>query len=270
MSFKNQFLTALYRFGSYPELFNVKGVKTFVYTALTVIITVAVMFAAVIPGYRSLGGIEGFVEKYIPEFRISEGELIMDKVDFRDEKNGVRIYINTDTTELDMSKIESGDVTALIASKDKMYVYNAIQGQEGTLSFKDLSQALNDSFESKSGILNYLGQKSVRLQLAAVFILILFIYRSVATVYEVFMLTLLGNLINTLMVRIPISFSQMFKLAAYARTLPWILSLLVNFVAGISFSSIIFFAVGSFYIYKALKNTKAQTGVVIADISRIQ
>lgn len=223
MSFKNQFLTALYRFGSYPELFNVKGVKTFVYTALTVIITVAVMFAAVIPGYRSLGGIEGFVEKYIPEFRISEGELIMDKVDFRDEKNGVRIYINTDTTELDMSKIESGDVTALIASKDKMYVYNAIQGQEGTLSFKDLSQALNDSFESKSGILNYLGQKSVRLQLAA-----------------------------------------------YARTLPWILSLLVNFVAGISFSSIIFFAVGSFYIYKALKNTKAQTGVVIADISRIQ
>ncbi len=261
MSFAKQFLTALYRFGSYPQLIEVKGIKTFLYTIITVIFTVVFMVAASAPGYFAMGGMEGFAKKYIPAFSVKNGELDMEKVDFEDRANGVRIYINTDETELDVSKV--GDSTcAFIASKDQMYVYNGMRGE--TLAFKDIGA----DFGSED-IFNALADKSVRAGIISIVVLMWFVGRALQALYSIVMLALIGNIINMMITRVPLKFEKMIQLSAYARTLPLIMSLVVPLVAGFAFNSLVFYAVGAFYIYMALKNIKTQSGVIIADISSV-
>lgn len=262
MSFIKQFLTALYRFGSYPQLINVKGIRTFLYTLLTVIFTVLVMTCTVIPGYLAIGGIEGFAKKYIPEFTIKDGQLSMDKVDFEDRLNGVRIFIDTTKTELDLS--EAGDSPcALIASRDEVYVFNGIRGEK--MSFKDMGM----DFGSED-IFNALANKNVRLSIISFIIFMWFAGKFMQAVYNIAMLALIGNIINMAVTRVPLRFSQMLKLSAYARTLPLIMSLVVPILAGFAFNPLVFYAVGAFYMYMGLKNIKTQSGIVIADISGMQ
>lgn len=261
MSFIKQFLTALYRFGSYPVLLEVKGVKTFVYTLFTVIFTVIFMVATVTPGYLAIGGLEGFAKKYIPEFTVKNGILSTKKVDFQDKFNGVRIYIDTSKEELDMSKMNDS-ASVLIASSKEMYVYNGVRGEK--LSFEQIGT----DFSSKY-IFDNLAKQNVRLCIISIIILIWFVGMGFHAIYDIVMLALLGNIINMFITRVPLRFSQMLKLSAYARTLPLIMSLIVPLVAGFSFNSVVFYAVGTFYVYMGLKNTKSQSGIVIADISGI-
>jgi len=262
LTFIRQFLTALYRFGSYPELINVKGIRTFLYTLFTVIFTVFFMTCAVIPAYLSIGGIEGFAKKYIPEFSIKDGQLIMDKIDFEDRLNGVRIFVDTDKTELDMS--EAGDNPyVLLADREEIYVFNGVRGE--SMSFEEMGI----DFGSED-IFNALADGKVRMGIISIVIAMLFMGVAFRAVYNIAVLALIGNIINMVITRVPLKFSQMLKLSAYARTLPLIMSLAVPVLGGFSFNPLVFYAVGAFYMYIGLKNIKAQSGIVIADISGMQ
>lgn len=75
MSLRRLFLTALYRFGSYPELIKVKGGRTFLYSVILMIFGAAVTIAASAPGYIMAGGFAGIAEKALPEFAITDGQL---------------------------------------------------------------------------------------------------------------------------------------------------------------------------------------------------
>ncbi len=268
MSFFKQFLTALYRFGDYPQLLNIKGIRAFVYTVLTVIFTVAVMTAASVPGYIALGGIQGMAEKLIPEFSVTGGHLKMDKIDVTDNMAGARIYINTEDSKPDMSKTEGFVGNILIAGRDELYAANGVQ--EAKLTFKEINEIFGEKYTSKQGIVDYLGNKSVRTKIIGFMTAVLFVGKLFSALSEIIMLALIGNIINMASIRMPFKFGQMLKLSAYARTLPMVLSLVVPIIAGIQFNSLVFYAVGAVYMYKGLQNTKQQSEIIIADISGLQ
>ena len=260
MSLVKQFLTALYRFASYPELVKIKGIRTFIYAVITVFFATVIMTAALVPAYYFMGGIEGFAEKYIPEFVLKDGELSMDKVDYTDKLNGVRIYIDTDSDELNVSA--AGDsMYAFIADKDEMYVFNGIQGQR--ISFADFGIDL-----SSEQIMDALSQRSVRIGIISIFVFMLFSGNVMRTLYSVLLLAIIGNIINMFVTRIPLKFTQMLKLSVYARTLPFLMQLFIPILIGFNFPALVFYAIGGVYIYIGLKNIKKQDGLVIADISK--
>ena len=259
MSLVKQFLIALYRFGSYPELIKVKGIRVFIYGAITVILATLIMTAALIPAYNAIGGMEGFAQKYIPDFVLKDGELTMDKVDYTDKLNGVRIYIDTNSNELNLSAV--GDsIYAFIADRDEMYVFNGIQGQR--ISFNDFAVDI-----SSDEIITALSNPGVRFGIISIFVLMLFMGNMMRTIYSILLLAIIGNLINMFVTRIPLRFTQMLRLAVYARTLPFIMQIFIQILFGFNFEPLVFYAIGGTYIYLGLKNIKMQNGIVIADVS---
>lgn len=261
MSFKNQFLTALYRFGSYPELLDVKGIRVFLYTFFTVILSVVFMVLTAAPGYLSQGGLEGMAKKYIPEFSVKDGKLKTEKIDFSDPVSGVRIYVDTSAKMSDAPFADEGYSCVLVADSDEIYVYNSMQGSQ-KMRFDEMGIDF-----SSDDIYRSLADKRVAAFIIALFIFTWIIGMSFYALYNIIFLALIGNIINMVSARLPLNFGHMLKLACYARTLPLIMSLLFPVIAGIGFNPAVFYAVGGFYMYKALKNIRLNTGVVIADIS---
>jgi hypothetical protein len=249
MTFANQFLTALYRFGSYPELLKVKGIKTFLYTVVTIVLSLVIMMAALAPAYLSFGGITGFANKYIPDFTIADGKLTMDKMDYTDEEKGVRVYVDTASATLDTDKANENGFT-IIANADSAYLSNGVQQE--LISFKDFTRDF-----SGAEIRNELSKDSVQLFIILSFALVLLIALTLRALYSVLILTLVGNIIN-FAVRVPLGYLQMFKLAAYARTLPWLMTLILPFILPFTPNSLVIYAVGAVYMYMALKNIKRQ------------
>jgi hypothetical protein len=247
MTFANQFLTALYRFGSYPELLNVKGIKTFLYTLATIVLSLVIMMAALVPAYLSFGGIEGLAKKYIPDFTVTDGKLTMDKVDYTDAEKGVRIYVDTTATELDTDKA-GGSTVAFIANAEGAYVSNGVQQE--LISFKDFEKDF-----SGEEIREALSSVSVQLFIILGFALVMLAAIAFKALYSVLILTLAGNIINFAM-RVRISYLQIVQLASYARTLPWLMSLLLPFILPFTPNILVIYAVGMVYMYLALKNIK--------------
>lgn len=260
MSMRKIFLTALYRFGSYPELLKEKGAKAFLYSFILVVFGVVITLAASAPGYIKAGGFAGITEKAIPEFSITDGHLKMEKVDFLDRTGRIRFYVDTTQPVADISKVEN-NINAIVAGRDEMYVINSDMGQSSKLTFADLGMDL-----SKSDIVKELGTGKIQLLMISFFAFFLLVFFAIKTVYDIALLVLIGNVINALIVRLPVGFTTMFKLAAYARTLPFIMSLAMTSFAGFALDPVVFYAVGVVYMYKGLKNTKNQDGVVVADI----
>lgn len=259
MSLVKQFLIALYRFGSYPELIKVKGIRVFIYGAITVILATLIMTAALIPAYNAIGGMEGFAQKYTPDFVLKDGELTMDKVDYTDKLNGVRIYIDTNSNELNLSA--AGDsIIAFIADKKEMYFFNGIQGWH--ISFNALPMDIS-SDEIKTDLSN----PAIRFGVISIFVSMLFCGNLGRTISSTLMLVIIGNMINMFVTRIPLRFTQMLRLAVYARTLPFIMQIFIQILFGFNFEPLVFYAIGGTYIYLGLKNIKMQNGIVIADVS---
>lgn len=260
MSMRKLFLTALYRFGSYPELLRVKGTKTFLYSLIMVFFGVAITLASSAPGYIKAGGFAGIAEKAIPEFSITDGHLKMEKVDFLDRTGRIHFYVDTTQPKADVSKVEKG-INAIVAGRDEMCVINNDMGQSSKLTFADLGSDL-----SKNDMVKELGTKEIQLLMIGFFAFFLLVYFVIKTVYDIALLVLMGNIINAFIVRLPVRFTTMFTLAAYARTLPFVMSLVMTSIGGFALEPIVFYAVGAFYMYKGLKNAKNQDGIVIAEI----
>jgi hypothetical protein len=148
----------------------------------------------------------------------------------------------------------------LIAGKTKLYLNNGVQSE--TMSFADFGY----DFGSED-IFTALADRGVRMSIIGFVVFLWFMGSSIKAVYSIAVLALIGNIINMALTRIPIRFSGMLKLSAYARTLPLVMSWVIPLVVGFEFSPIVFYAVGAFYVYMGLKNIKAQNGIVIADIS---
>jgi hypothetical protein len=248
MSFRQQFVTALYRFGSYYELIKVKGWRTILYTLALAICTVVILLARAVPGYIGIGGFSGMANKLLPEFSITDGTLNMDNYSYTDKNSSLKILVDTSEETADPS--QAGDsIMAFIAGSKECYIFNGTQGSK--LTFADLGMDF-----SKEDIVKNLAQPDVKYGLIAGIALVMFISCIMLSIYNIAVLALLGNIINMLIVRTPISFSEMLKLASYARTLPLVFSLVILVFVGFGVNTLVFYAVGVFYIYQALKNIK--------------
>lgn len=180
-----------------------------------------------------------------------------------DKSGSIHFYVDTTKAKADVSKAKEG-VNAIVAGRDEICVINNDLGQASSLAFADLGADI-----SKDELVKELGTREFQLLMIGFFAVFMFVFYAIRTLYDVLLLALIGNLINLFFVRLPIRYSAMFTLAAYARTLPFIMSLVMKVFAGFALEPLVFYAVGAFYVYKGLKNTKNQDGVVIADISNL-
>jgi hypothetical protein len=254
MSFRQQFVTALYRFGSYFELIKVKGWRTILYTVILAVFTVFLMLARATPMYINAGGFSGIAERYLPDFTIEDGTLEMDKYEYDNSNDGVKILVDTDNESFNLSDAGDRNLVFLAGSKE-CYIFNGVQGVK--MAFSDLEMDI-----SKSEIVGNLSRRDVQLGIISGFALLFFVSCIMIAIYNIAIIALLGNIINMLIVKTPVGFSQILKLASYSRTLPYILSIAVPLVCGFMVSPIVFYAVAVFYVYKGLKSIKAQAELV--------
>jgi hypothetical protein len=250
MSFRQQFVTALYRFGSYFELAKVKGWRTILYTVILAVFTVFIMLARLAPVYINVGGFSGMAERYLPDFTITDGTLEMDKYERDDSEDGVKILVDTSRESFNLSDAGDSNLVFLAGSKE-CYMFNGVQGVK--MAFADLETDI-----SKTEIVKSLSRSDVKLGIISGLALLFFISCIMLAIYNIAVIALLGNIINMLIVRTPVGFSQILKLASYSRTLPYILSIVVPLVCGFMLNPIVFYAVAVFYVYKGLKSIKAQ------------
>lgn len=266
MSFWKMFPTALYGFGSYPELARVKGWKAFLYILLTVVFGVAVMLAWAVPSYVHAGGFAGMAEDKLPQFTISDGRLTMDSLDYWDKEKQMHIYVDTANTKPDLTKAENA-MSALVAGSEEMSIVSNAMGYTQTYSFADLNEGMGKI--DKARVVKFLGTAEFQVFFIMMYGFALLFVFAVQALYDVLWLTLLGNLINMFFVRLPVRFGTMVKLGVFARTLPFLMSILMTLVAGFPIEQIVYYAIGAFYVYKGLKNIKNQEGVVIADLDNL-
>jgi hypothetical protein len=256
MSLKQQFVTALYRFGSYYELIKVKGWRTILYTITLAVCTVVILLASKVPGYILVGGFSGMADDRLPEFSIKDGTLEMENYTYED---GIyKVVVDTSVENADISQV-GNSMFAIIAGSKECYIFNGTQSAK--MKFSELGTDI-----SKADIVNNLSRRDVQAGLISGIAIMLFILCILSAVYNIAVLTLLGNIMNMMIVRTPIRFSDMLKLASYARTLPLVFSLVILVVVGFGVSTVVFYAVGMFYIYKALKNIKLHQEMVESEI----
>lgn len=256
MSIVEQFITAVYKFQSYPKLIMQNMGKVIVYLMVfTVIMSVigALPYAYV---YMKTGGITGFIEKYVPEFTIQNGKFSCESIDYSDELMGVKIYIDNN------EKAENVDVAGsgfyVVADSDKMIVGNGLQE-----SVIDFSQFGNETI-NKDSIISFFSSTKIRLAIFAILGVTTIFTLCFSTVAWLFMLSLLAMVVN-MFVHANIKYGDIFKLSVYARTFPSLFVLFSGLI-GLVYIDILFIGLYITYVYLGLKNIKKQEAIILAEL----
>lgn len=256
MSIVEQFVTAIYKFQSYPRLIMQSMGKVMCYLlSFTVIISVigALPYAY---AYVKTGGITGFIEKYVPEFTIENGKFSCESIDYSDELMGVMIYIDNN------EKAENIDVTGsgfyVVADSDKMIIGNGLQE-----SVIDFSQFGDDTI-NRDSLINFFGSTKIRLAIFAILGVTTLFSVSFGTVIWLFMLSFIAVVIN-MFVHANIRYGDIFKLSVYARTFPSIFIMFAGLI-GFAYVDILFMGLYITYVYLGLKNVKKQEAIILAEL----
>ncbi len=257
MNFFEQMITAIYRFQSYPKLIMQKMGRVIGYLIIfTLIIAVINTFPFVI-GYKKLGGIEGAINKYVPDFSIENGRLQCEHIDYTDEIMGVKIYIdgNEDVSNIDVSNTSF----YLLADSAKMIIGNGINRE--VIAFSQFK----DDYITKDKLISIFMAKKVKLAIFTIIAVSGLISLCLSTLASVFMLSCLAMFINVCFVRSNTGFGALFKLSVYARTFPSIILFIVSF-SGFAGSSILYWGLLITYIYLGLRNIKKQEAIILAEL----
>ena len=253
MNIIQQFICAIYRFGKYPELIKNKMWRVILYLLTLSAISYVLIIVLFYPAYKSAGGLTGIINRYVPEFTVSNGKLDMETIEYIDDD--IMLYIHIDTTKaIDRSELNKYDCV-LLADSDSLVASNGIQQME--TKFSDIGEM------SKADLIKAIPMLKISMAVSLIMLYLLYV-GNLLTMIVLFVL--IGNVINLMFVRAQIRFWDMFKLSVYARTMPALLMAVLS-VIGVNMSMIIYAGIVCVYMYLGLKNIKAENGVVIADLN---
>lgn len=224
--------------GKYGEFLKRKGWMVFLYGVL--LITIYFLIVNVIPVARfqfAYGGFRQVAEKAIPEFRLEDGRLYLEKTWYLNEShgredgswriNGEGIYLNIDTSrewvEGDMDEIQDilrddSYSTVLIADSSNMAVKS--EGRVQFINFSDL-EGLNFS---KEDIYRFIPM----LDLFVILVLIVWYVFDIVIFFLGALIISLIALIIRAALKSQVTFGRLFALCIYARTLPLIIKMILN------------------------------------------
>ena len=242
---------SIYSYKSYMEFLKNKKGKVFGFGVILMVIYFLITMG--IPVIRFFGGesISTKIEKTVPDFELSDGELWVDDV-FVYDYRGTYIEIDTDSRSVlrnadDMRDFLDNYTQVIMMDSEKVIVKD--NGQIQQFYFPDLD------FEfSRNDLLLFVPYAYLFL----VVFLIAFFWMTAWFFVGVLIVALISMIVASCM-NIKISFGKLYILGVYSRTLPLIIKAAVSFLPfGIPFFYIINFGLSVLIVRLALQKIKQQ------------
>lgn len=243
---------SIYSYKSYMEFLKNKKGKVFGFGVILMVIYFLITMG--IPVIRFFGGesISTKIEKTVPDFELSDGELWVDDV-FVYDYRGTYIEIDTDSRSVlrnadDMRDFLDNYTQVIMMDSEKVIVKD--NGQIQQFYFSDLD------FEfSRNDLLLFVPYAYLFL---VVFLIAAFFWMTAWFFVGVLIVALISMIVASCM-NIKISFGKLYILGVYSRTLPLIIKAAVSFLPfGIPFFYIINFGLSVLIVRLALQKIKQQ------------
>jgi len=241
----DQFLIATTKWKSYVSLTEQKGRTVVKYFLLITLLITTITSVIPVAGYvTSIGGFQKFFSETLPEFEYKDGILDIDRrvtMDFL----GMPITIDSTIEEYSAGDFDNTFPQQLLIGKNQLFIYQSGQvftAKLGTLYGRHIN---NQTLANHSSFFNFL---------MFVYVFFGFLFELCSYLIGAFFYAILGVNISAQR-KIKLSFSQIFKIAIYAKTCAAILdavySVIGNGIFGLSWifiSMIITFVFLSFGI----------------------
>lgn len=260
MNLLTRFVKSCYAFDEYPKLIKTSFSSTVLYFVLFRLITFLCIAAATLslflPAYINMGGLTGMVEKYIPDFTISDGKLDLDaKInETYDDIMQMQIIIDTDKN-FEESEIENSKYPfSILIDSSKIYMKDG-----ENISVVNFSDFETLGITSKDAILESV-IPVFKIMTIIISVIMLFSH-IIFGVFLVLIFTFIAKLIN-LYLKTSINDAELFKLCFYAVTMPALLSTILSILNRLIFSfnlsmpQVVYIGVYIAYLYFALVSIK--------------
>ena len=255
MNIFKEMTLSIYSYKSYKEFLKNKKSKVFGFGVMLMIIYFLITMG--VPVIRFFGGesISAKIERTVPDFELSYGELWVDDVilyDYRD----TYVEIDTDLRSNLRDAYEMRDfldnyTQVIMMDSEKMIVKS--NGQVQQVYFSDID------FEcTRKDLLKLVPYAYLFM---AIFLVIAFLWMSAWFFAGVLVVALISMIVASCM-NMKISFGKLYLLGIYSRTLPLLIKALVSFLPfGIPFFFVINFGLSVLIVGLALQKIKQQSQV---------
>lgn len=250
MSFYQQFIKSFYKFEEYPLLAKVNSFRTVIYVFILSLLASFLYIVPIVADYYNMGGFTGIIDKYVPEFEIKNGKLIMNAdIDYESLTKEMIIIADTNT-KVDVSMLEDY-MSGILVDDEKMILRSA--GYTYSLNFKDVDNTTKEDIYKMIPVFK---------QMSIIIIFVFIFFYILSNYIAVLMFNFIAIIINRF-IGANVTFSESLKISAYSRTMPFILRIILMFF-GIPMDLTVYCFVVCTYIYLGLKNIKNQNGRIIA------
>jgi hypothetical protein len=252
----SQFRYSLYEFKAYPGFMQERGRKVFLYSFLLIIFTYLCTFVYPLWGHVSLlmGIDEAFINENIPYFELADGRFFIEEpIVFSDAAASTAVYITSDEEIPPEKSLEvlSGYAQGFVIDSQRMIIKQAFQ-QPREILWSSIP-ATDGSVFNRADLHDLL--PVLKAALVIMYIIVFVLYIGIY-MFAVLVCSLLGMAINTV-IKAPVGFPQMFKLAAYARTVPIIVKMILFVLPfGMTLHPMLFYALFGLYMVWALLAVK--------------
>lgn len=250
MNVFSELVHSVYDLKSYGIFLRDKKRKTFLFGFLLVLIYFLVTIILPFVQFQvSTGGVMKILEEMVPDFRIADNHLSVEK-QFELDEDGIYVFIDTKGEGIDpdqAAKYLRRYETVVIADADQLIFKNGSQYQ--TVFFSDLD---GDLEITKDGLMEMFGP-FVTMGIGAVLIIV-FIFMEAAFFFGVLFVGLFGMIVASCM-QSKLTFGELYKLGIYTRTTPLIIKALFSFLpVGLPFYSVISLGISLAYLAGAIRN----------------
>jgi hypothetical protein len=250
-----QFFLSFFSFNDYPGFARGSGGKVFLYSFLLIVITYIVTFA--VPSASVAPYIYGIdksvVDEYVPWFELKNGRFDVEREFLYEDDFGMVLIYATPDENFDTSR--ANDV---LGSFFQGFVFSpgamVLKQAGGQIIEYSLSAAPELSISR-----DYLYTLIPLVKFLVVFMYILvFVIYIVAYMIGWLVCSAAGAAINAI-IRAPISFGEVFRLTAYARTVPLVIKTALYLIPGYSMNFWLFYVLFAVYMLLALRAVKNRT-----------
>lgn len=253
MNVFKELVLSVYDFKSYKEFLKNKGGKVFL---AGLILMVVYFFLTMIVPFIGLaaegGGLTENIERYVPEFELSDGTLWVEEP-FEFEDGGMYVCIDTDPTSVFYDTDEIGyyisDYSQVILMDSEKIIIKD-NGEIQGMYFSDLGWDFDK--DDLMGFVPYV------YGIVVCFMIFAFLFMTGLFFFGVLFVALIGMIVASCM-KYQLTFGQLYQLGIYARTLPLLIKAVVSFLPfSIPMFWIINFGLSVLYLVLAIQKMKEQ------------
>jgi hypothetical protein len=201
-----------------------------------------------------MGMDEAFIEKNVPYFELADGRFFIEEpIIFSDPAGSTAVYITSDEVfpPERSREVLSDYAQGFIIDSERMIIKQAFQ-QPQEILWASVPSVDGSNFD-RSDLYGFM--PVLKTVIAVMYVLVFVLYIGIY-MFGVLVCTLLGMAINAI-IKAPAGFSQIYKLTAYARTVPIIVKMIFFMLpVGMTLHPTLFYVLFGVYMVWALLAVK--------------